>query len=385
MMSFPLKISHVSSGFIAVLIGYSSSVAIIFQAASAAGAGQEIINSWLLALGLGMGFSSIGLSLYYKSPILTAWSTPGAAMLATSLVNIPMSEAVGAFMFSGLLITLSGLTGSFERLSRIISPSIAAAMLAGVLVQFCLEIFIHLQQEFVLVALMCMTYLFGKRYFPLYVIPLVLLVGALVSWKLELFETKEIDLELAQYVFTVPSFTITSLISIGIPLFIVTMTSQNMPGIAVMQTAGFKPPLSPIITTTGFTTLLLAPFGGFAFNLAAITAAICMGEDADRNRDTRYLAAVSAGFFYLIAALFGATIVALFSISPKALILPLAGLALLGTLGNSLAQALEKQTHREAALVTFLLTSSGVFFLGIGSAFWGLVAGIVVQLVLQRK
>ncbi|MEE9325709.1 MAG: benzoate/H(+) symporter BenE family transporter [Cocleimonas sp.] len=389
MSKLQFKFSHVSAGFIAVLVGYSSSVAIIFQAASATGAGQDIVNSWLLALGLGMGLSSIVLSFYYKSPILTAWSTPGAAMLATSLADFPFSEAVGAFLFSGLLITLSGMTGSFERISKIISPSIAAAMLAGVLLQFCLEIFIHIQQEFELVALMCVSYLIGRRFFPLYAVPLVLVVGSLASWEMGLFESKEISLELANFVFTAPSFSLASIIGIGIPLFIVTMTSQNMPGIAVMQTAGYKPPLSPIITTTGVTTLLLAPFGGFAFNLAAITAAItaaiCMGEDADKNKSTRYLAAVSGGFFYLIAAIFGATIVALFSISPKALILPLAGLALLGTLGNSLAQALGNPEHREPALITFLISSSGVTFWGVGSAFWGLLVGMLVLIVYGKQ
>jgi len=253
------------------------------------------------------------------------------------------------------------------------------------LLPFCLEIFTNLQQEFVLVASMCVAYSIGKRYFSIYAIPLVLLVGVLLSWRLGLFESETIDLRLANFVYTAPSFSITSLISIAIPLFIVTMTSQNMPGIAVMKTAGFKPPLSPIITTTGITTLLLAPFGGFAFNLAAITAAICMEEDADKNRKTRYLAAVSAGIFYLLAALFGATIVALFSISPKALVLSLAGLALLGTLGNCLSQSLEKPQHREAALITFLVTSSGVVFLGIGAAFWGLVAGLFAQLVINKR
>ena len=232
---------------------------------------------------------------------------------------------------------------------------------------------------------MCAIYLIGKRFFPLYAIPSVLLVGILASWQLGLFITKEFDLELARFVFTVPTFSAASLIGIGIPLFIVTMSSQNMPGIAVMQTAGYKPPLSPIISSTGIITLLLAPFGGFAFNLAAITAAICMNEEADANRETRYWAAVSAGVFYLIAAIFGATIVALFSISPKALILPLAGLALLGTLGNSLAQALDKPEHREAALVTFLVTSSSVVFYGIGAAFWGLLAGMLVQFILNRR
>ena len=366
-------------------MGYTSSVAIIFQAATAAGADQAMINSWLLSLGLGMGLTCIGLSFYYKTPILTAWSTPGAALLATSLVGIPMSDAVGAFVFSAFLITISGLTGSFERISKIVSPSIAAAMLAGVLIQFCLEIFVYLQQQVVLVASMCIVYLLGRRFFALYAIPLALVVGILISWSSGLFSSAEIKLEVAQFVFTSPTFSIASLISIGIPLFIVTMTSQNMPGIAVMKAADYHPPISPLITTTGVTTLLLAPFGGFAINLAAITAAICMGEDAGKDRDSRYLAGISAGVFYLIAAFFGATIVALFTISPKALILPLAGLALLGTLGNSLAQALEIPKQREAALITFLITSSGMVFYGVGSAFWGLLAGILVQQVLQAK
>jgi len=384
MSNFPLKLSHITSGFLAVLVGYTSSVAIIFQAATAIGADQEMINSWLLSLGLGMGLTCIGLSFYYKKPILTAWSTPGAALLATSLVGVSMSDAVGAFLFSAILITLSGLTGSFERLSKIVSPAIASAMLAGVLVQFCLEIFTHLQQEFALVGSMCAVYLLGRRLFPLYAIPSALVVGVLIAWYLKLFSNTEIDLELAEFVFTMPTFSLASLISIGIPLFIVTMTSQNMPGIAAMKAADYHPPISPLVTVTGITTFVLAPFGGFSFNLAAITAAICMGEDAGKDRDTRYLAAISAGVFYLIAAAFGATIVALFSISPKALILPLAGLALLGTLGNSLAQALDKPSEREAALITFLITSSGMIFFGVGSAFWGLVAGILVQQILHR-
>lgn len=380
-----LKISHITSGFLAVFVGYTSSVAIIFQAATAASADQAMINSWLLSLGLGMGLTCIGFSYYYKAPILTAWSTPGAALLATSLVGIPMSDAVGAFLFSALLITASGLTGSFERISKVVSPAIAAAMLAGVLVQFCLEIFVYLQQEILLVGAMCIVFLVGRRLFPLYAVPLALLVGILIAWYSNLFASAEIKLELAQFVFTMPTFSLSSLISIGIPLFIVTMTSQNMPGIAVMKAADYYPPISPLITFTGITTILLAPFGGYAFNLAAITAAICMGEDAGKDKDTRYLAGISAGVFYLIAAIFGATIVALFTISPKALILPLAGLALLGTLGNSLAQALEKPTEREAALITFLITSSGLVFFGVGSAFWGLLAGVLVQLVLNKR
>ena len=385
MFKSSLKLSHITSGFLAVLVGYSSSVAIIFQAATAAGADMAMINSWILSLGLGMGVTSIVLSLYYKTPVLTAWSTPGAALLVTSLAGVSMSDAIGAFLFSGFLIVLSGVTGGFERISKTISPSIAAAMLAGILVQFCLELFTYLQQESILVGSMFAAYLLGKRLFPLYAIPLALVVGVLMTWQLNLFTNTEVELTLAKLVFTMPTFSLTSLISIGIPLFVVTMTSQNMPGIVALKAFNYHPPISPIITASGITTMLLAPFGGFAFNLAAITAAICMSEDVGKDKNVRYLSAICAGCFYLLAAVFGATIVALFSISPKALILSLAGLALLGILGNSLALALDKPAGREAALITFLITSSGVIFFGIGSAFWGLIAGVVVQKILSQK
>lgn len=385
MPKYPLKFSHISTGFLAVLVGYSSSVAIIFHTVDATGADQTMINSWLLALGLGMGITSIGLSFYFKTPILTAWSTPGAALLITSLNGVAMSDAVGAFLLSSTLITLSGITGSFERLNKIVSPAITAAMLAGVMLPFCLEIFKHLQEQIVLVGAMCFIYLLGRRFFPLYAIPVALLLSVLIAWYLDLFAKTDFTIELASFVFTSPTFSISSLISIGIPLFIVTMTSQNMPGIAVIKAADYHPPISPLITATGITGLVLAPFGGFAFNLAAITAAICMDEHADKNKLTRYYAAICAGVFYLLAALFGATIVALFSISPQALILPLAGLALLGTLGNSLAQALAQPKDREAALVTFLVTTSGITFLSIGSAFWAVVAGMIVQAFLRQQ
>ena len=297
-----------------------------------------------------MGISTIGLSLYYKAPIITAWSTPGAALLATGTLQISMAEAVGAFLFSGLLITMSGLTGAFERLNKFIPPPIAAAMLAGILVQFGLQIFSSLEQEPILVGLMGLSYLLAKRFTPRFAILVVLCVGILASGFLGLFAAGNLNLEFAKPVFTAPQFSLPALIGLGVPLFIVTMSSQNMPGIAVMHASGYRPSLSPIITTTGITTLIFAAFGGFAMNLAAITAAICMSEDADPKRQTRYLAAVSAGIVYLIAAVFGATIVALFAMSPKAMILPLAGLALLGTLGNSLAQALQQPSQREAAL-----------------------------------
>lgn len=378
-----LKLSHITAGFIAVLVGYTSSVAIIFQAADAAGASQSQINSWLLVLGIGMGVTCIALSLKYKAPILTAWSTPGAAILATSLNGTSINEAMGAFIITGFLITITGVTGWFEKISRVIPQAISAAMLAGILFQFGVELFLALENQFLLVGLMAITYLVGKQFFPRYVIPVVLCIGIFVSWQLNLFATQSVSLEIALPEWVNPQFSVTTLISIAIPLFIVTMTSQNMPGVAAINASGYKVPISPIITTTGVTTLLLAPFGGFAFNLAAITAAICMGPEAGENKKSRYLAAVSAGIFYLIVGLFGATVVALFAISPKELVLSVAGLALLGTIGSSLSSALVEEKTKEAAIITFILTASGISLCGIGAAFWGLLAGVCVSFILN--
>jgi benzoate membrane transport protein len=292
-----LALRHFVSGFIAVLVGFTSSVAIIFQAANAAGATPSQITSWILALGLGMGLTSIGLSLYYRLPLLTAWSTPGAALLATGLVGLPMSEAIGIFMFSSVLIILSGVTGWFERLTDIIPVPIASAMLAGVLFRFGVDVFVSMQTELVMVSLMFATYLLGKRFLPRYAIMLVLAVGLGYAALQGSIRYDALTLTLATPEFVFPSFNWVSLLSVGIPLFVVTMTSQNLPGIAILKAHNYKAPLSSVISWTGIASLILAPFGGFAFNLAAITAAICMGEDADPDPKKRYLAAFAAGVF----------------------------------------------------------------------------------------
>ncbi len=379
-----LKLSHLTAGFVAVLVGYTSSVAIIFQAAEAAGASLAQINSWLLVLGLGMGFTTLILSLIYKVPYLTAWSTPGAALLVTGLYGVTLSEATGAFIISGVLIFLSGLTGWFEKISQIIPKPISSAMLAGVLFNFGSEIFFSLETHFILVSLMGISYLIGKVFFTRYTIPFVLLIGIGVSWYLGLFINTGITLQLASPEFVMPTFTLSTALSVALPLFIVTMSSQNLPGIATLHGSGYYPPISPAISVTGFASIVLAPFGGFAFNLAAITAAICQGKDADTNKETRYLAAVSAGVFYIALGLLGATVVAIFAASPKPLVLAIAGFALLGTIGNSLSVALDDESNREASLVTFLMTASGVSLFQIGAAFWGLFIGIVFYHVLRR-
>lgn len=379
-----LKLSHISAGFVAVLVGYTSSAVIIFQVASNAGASSEQISSWLWALGIGMGLSSIGLSIYYRIPVLTAWSTPGAALLATSLEGASINEAIGIFLFSSALITLCGITGWFEKIMRLVPQTLAGAMLAGVLLQFGLDLFTQMQNQLLLVSTMLVVYLVAKQVLPRYVIPLALITGIGVAFLQGQLQLSGITLNFAAPVWVTPSFTWSQLFGIGLPLFIVTMTSQNVPGIAVLQAHGYKASGSALISWTGFTGLLLAPFGGFAYNLAAITAAICMGKEADNDPAKRYLAAVWAGFFYLLTGIFGAAVATLFAAFPSALVMAIAGLALLGTIGNSLSASLGQASHREAALLTFLVTASGLSIAGVGSAFWGLVIGLAAY-HLQRR
>ncbi|PLC49133.1 hypothetical protein CR159_13995 [Pollutimonas subterranea] len=379
------KISHISSGFITVLVGYSSSVAIIFQAANAAGATSAELVSWMWALGIGMGASSIALSLRYRSPVLTAWSTPGAALLVAGLSGLSMNQAIGVFLFSSLLITLCGVTGWFQKVMHYIPRHIAAAMLAGILVRFGMDLFTSMQAQLLLVAIMFLVFWLGRLALPRYSVPLALLAGVVYAGAQGLLHLELLDWTPAKPMLIMPEFSLSALIGVGIPLFIVTMTSQNIPGLAVLRANGYDTPASPLISWTGITGLLLAPFGGYSFNLAAITAAICMSRDADPDPDKRYLASVWAGAFYLITGLFGATVVGLFAAFPLELVAAIAGLALLSTIGNSLAGALAAENGREAALVTFLCTASGTSFLGIGSAFWGLVLGLAVHCVTTRR
>jgi len=370
------SLSNITAGFIAVMVGFTSSAVIVFQAAAATGASPAEVSSWLLALGLGMGITCISFSLYYRIPILTAWSTPGAALLITSLSGVSLPEAIGAFIFSAVLIILAGVTGYFEKMMTKIPRAITSAMLAGILLHFGINIFVAMQHQLFLVLAMLLTYLLGKRFFPRFVILLILVIGILISRNMGLFHLEQVHLALSTPIFTMPIFSWHALISIGIPLFIVTMTSQNIPGVVILHASGYKPPISPILSGTGVVNLLLAPFGGFSLNLAAITAGICLGNEADLDPAQRYKAAVCAGLFYIIVGLFGATVVTLFAALPKDLLLALAGLALLGVIGSSLKTGMEDDTQREPALITLLVSASGFTIFGIGAAFWGLVAGL---------
>ena len=380
-----ISLTAVVAGFVAVLVGFTSSAVIVFHAAESAGATPAEVSSWLGALGIGMGVTTIGLSLYYRIPVLTAWSTPGAALLATSLSGVPMAEAIGAFLFSAVLITLCGITGWFERVMNRIPMSLAAAMLAGVLLQFGMDVFVSMTSRLLLVLSMFAMYLMCKRLVPRYAIVLVLLWGVIISWSQDLLQFDTFEFAMTELVFVAPSFSVSTMIGVGIPLFVVTMASQNIPGIAVMRASGYRPPVSSSTTWTGAATLVLAPFGGFALNLAAITAAICMGKEAHEDPDKRYIAAISAGIFYLLTGAFAATVTAVFAAFPKELVLAIAGLALLSTIAGSLSAAMEDMDQREPALITFLVTASGVSLFGVGSAFWGLIAGTLALFAFRRK
>ncbi|MFJ5366365.1 benzoate/H(+) symporter BenE family transporter [Pectobacterium punjabense] len=384
--SFALKdvtFSTFVAGFVAVLVGYTSSAAIIFQAAEAAGASTLQIGGWLSMLGIAQGLASISLSLYYRAPILAAWSTPGAALLVTSLPGTSLNEAIGVFLFSSALIFICGITGLFARLMNVIPQAISAAMLAGILLRFGADAFLSLQQDFWLAFAMCVTYLLSRRLLPRFAIVLTLLAGLLLAlWRGQI-AVSDSPLVFAVPEFIAPHFSWASLLGVGIPFFIVTMASQNAPGVATLKAAGYQIPVSPLITITALIALILTPFGGFSVCIAAITAAICMGSDVHPDPKKRYLAAVAAGGFYLLAGVFGGSIGQLFTALPQPLIHAIAGLALLSTISGSLYRALLDEEQRDAAVVTFLITASGLTLWGIGAAFWGLIGGMMTWLVLS--
>ena len=373
--------AHISAGFIAPLVGYTSSAAIIFQAANSTGANDAMITSWFWALGLGMGLSTIGLSLFFKQPILTAWSTPGAAILVTSLAGVPMAEAIGAFLLCSVLLTLVGLSGWFDRLMAFMPQSIAAAMLAGVLLPFAMHMIMSLESQLVLVFTMIMTFFISRVFWPKLAIMVTFLMGIMIAGVQNLIVWQSLSLQISSPIWTAPEWSLSAAIGVAIPLFIVTMASQNLPGIVVLRSHGYDAPAAPLITWTGITGLLMAPFGGFAFNLSAIMAAICMGKDVDADPQQRYRSAVWAGLFIVATGIFADSLTGLFNSLPQALVVSIAGLALLGTISSSLSAALLQESERIPAMITLITTASGVALWGIGSAFWGLVLGVLALLI----
>lgn len=380
-----LSLPAIAAGFVTVLVGFASSAVIVFEAARHLGADQAEIASWMWALSIGMGVTCIGLSLRYRVPVVTAWSTPGAAMLIGSAAGVPLREAIGAFLVAAVLRMVAGFSGLFARAIRRIPVSLAAGMLAGVLLRFGVDIFVAMQSPVVLALAMLATYPCGRRWFACYAVIATLLVGIAIAASRGLLQLGTVQLELAHPVLVVPSLSWAALFGLAIPLLVVTMASQNVPGVAVIRASGYAVPISPTIGWIGVVNTALAPFGSFALNLAAITAAICMGREAHEDPARRYAAAVSAGAFHVVIGLFGATVAAVFAAFPRELVMAIAGIALLGTIGNRLTAALREDSEREAALITFLVTASGLTLGGIGAAFWGLAAGTITLLASRSK
>jgi benzoate membrane transport protein len=378
--------SALVAGFVAVLVGFTSSVAIVFQAATALGATPAQLASWMWALGLGMGLCSLLPSWWLRQPVMVAWSTPGAAVLAAGAAagGFNVAEATGAFLVSGALILLAGVTGAFEKLMDRLPMAIASALLAGVLARFGLQAFDAAAEAPALVVAMLVAYLLGRRWAPRYAVMGVLGAGIGLCVALDLMQAPRIDAALVVPEFVAPEWRLAAIISLGLPLFIVTMASQNLPGVAAIRAAGYAMPISKLITLSGAATLLLAPFGAFALNLSAITAAIAMGREAHEDPQRRYVAAMACGAIYIGIGLFGGAVAGVLLAFPKAFVAAIAGIALLGTIGGSLHAALKAEADREAALITFLVTLSGVTLAGIGSAFWGVVSGVLTLLVLRR-
>lgn len=379
-----MALSTVFAGAVTVMVGITSSLALVFQAAVASGASAAQMGSWVWALGLGMGVTCVGLSMRYRMPIVTAWSTSGAAMLIISAPGTPMAEVIGAFVLSSLLVTVVGFSGLFERFMDRVPLSLAAGMLAGVLLRLGVDVFVVMSNQLWLPLLMVLVYLLAQRWWPRYAVVLTMLCGGAWAAGHGQVHLQDIDWQWAQPVWTTPHFSLSSCISLALPFFIVNMASQNIPGVASLRANGYPAPITPVIGWIGVVNLLLAPFGALSVNLAAITASICSAPEAHPDPSKRYTAAMAAGLFYLLAGLAGASMVSLFAAFPQALVTVIAGIALFGTISNALATAMQDVQQRQAAFITFAVTASGFSLWGISSAFWGLVAGLLAWALSKR-
>lgn len=375
----------VVAGLISVIVNYGGTFILVFQAAKVAGLSPELTASWVWSVSMGVGITGLVLSWVSREPIITAWSTPAAAFLVVALSTTPYAEAVGAYMISAAAFVLLGLSGCFEKVIRLIPPGVAAGLLAGILLQFGIGAFGGLSVDPLLAGVLIGAYLILKRFSARYAVVGILALGLALLLAGGRVDLSGLSLRLASPVFTMPGFSLNALLSVALPLFLITLTGQYMPGMLVLRNDGFSTSANPIVTLTGFGSLLMAPFGSHAFNIAAITAAICTGKEAHEEPSKRWIAGVAAGVFYMLVGIFGVTLAAVFMAFPATFITTLAGLALLGTIGASLAGAMADTKSREASLVTFLAAAANITLFGIGGAFWGLVIGLFAYVVLNGR
>ncbi|OWY41031.1 benzoate transporter [Xenophilus sp. AP218F] len=375
----------VVAGLISVIVNYGGTFILVFQAAKMAGLSPELTASWVWSVSIGVGLTGLALSWMFREPIITAWSTPAAAFLVTALGSVPYAEAVGAYLISAAAFVALGLSGSFEKVIRLIPPGVASGLLAGILLQFGIGAFGGVSVDPVLAGLLIVAYVVLKRFTARYAVVGILSLGLAFLLLQGRVDLSGLALKFAAPVFTMPEFSFNALLSVALPLFLITLTGQYMPGMLVLRNDGFRTSANPIVTITGLGSLLMAPFGSHAFNIAAITAAICTGRESHEDPSKRWVAGIAAGVFYILVGVFGVTLAAVFMAFPATFITTLAGLALLGTIGGSLASAMADAKSREAALITFLAAAANIKLLGIGGAFWGLLIGLAAYAALNGR
>lgn len=375
----------VVAGLISVIVNYGGTFILVFQAATVAGLSPQLTASWVWSISIGVGATGIILSWMSREPIITAWSTPAAAFLVTALATTTYAEAVGAYLISAAAFVALGMSGWFERVIRLIPPGVAAGLLAGILLQFGIKALGGMSIDPLLAGLLIVAYVVLKRFSARYAVVGILVLGLAFMLMQDRVDLSGLQLKLAAPVFTMPAFSLNALLSVALPLFLITLTGQYMPGMLVLRNDGFKTSANPIVTVTGLGSLLMAPFGSHAFNIAAITAAIATGREAHEDPSKRWIAGIAAGVCYILVGVFGVTLAAVFMALPATFITTLAGLALLGTIGGSLATALADANTREASLITFLAAAANITLLGIGGAFWGLVIGLIAYAVLNGR
>ncbi|QXB47284.1 benzoate/H(+) symporter BenE [Acinetobacter seifertii] len=379
------SISATVAGFLAVLISYSGPLIIFFQAAQRAHVSTDMMVSWIWGISVGAAVSGIYLSIKYKTPVITAWSAPGTALLVTLFPNVSLNEAVAAYITSAIVIFLIGITGYFDKLLKWIHQDVAAGMMAGILFQFGIGLFTASDSMPFIVFSMLIVFLIAKRLMPRYTMIWVLAAGVLLSLFLGKMNPVDVSFNLAIPQWISPEWTWNSTLNLAVPLILVSLTGQFLPGMAIMKLSGYDTPAKPIITVTSIASLAVACVGGITIVLASITAALCMGKDAHELKEKRYIAGIANGIFYILGGLFAGSIVMLFSLLPKELVAALAGLALLGAIATNISVAMKNDSQRDAALITFLATASGMHFLGLSSVFWGICIGVIAHFILTPR
>lgn len=373
------------AGFLAVLIAYAGPLIIFFQAAQAAQVSEAMMASWIWGISIGTAIPGIYLSIKYKAPVVTAWSAPGTVLLVTLFPQMSVNEAVAAYIISAIVIFIVGATGYFDKVLQWIPNSIAAGMMAGILFQFGLALFVATDTMPFIIFSMLGCYLLAKRLSPRYTMIWVLLCGVLLSLLFGKMNPVDINFTMTIPMVIWPEWSWNSTFNLAIPLILVSLSGQFLPGMAILNLSGYDTPAKPIVMASSIASLAVACVGGITITLAAITAALCTGKDAHELKEKRYIAGVANGVFYLLGGLFAGSIVLVFNLLPKELIAALAGLALMGAISANISVAMKEDNQREPALITFLATASGMQFLGLSSVFWGICIGMIAHYVLTKK